>query len=923
MDTLGHWHMDVLAPRGISGSHGSGPRAVPRARDQLQQGDDTTGIWAQGTEPNVVLGIPHSSLVLSLSAPHSHHPAPPTPHGCHPGHTPAYTAQPGAPMASPEHGDPCPDSSLDRTARSRPLACAELGFRVTSKLSSGPCLGQRCHRGDSSQEMDRVTRHLVFQLPQASHRHDSLADLRANSDNDVFSSAQHSTQRVENGYSWKRRSQSPSYFLEGGRDVWTPSPDRESKLEVVRSGSLYDLRAYKGERKPSKLYDDDEQDLYRVPPPNISPEKARELEDERKEVIRSQVMRKSSTIAERWSSVDELSSISPGVGSQGEGRHTGSVPTSFAICFDKPGRSATPVDPENIDTEQINFSAARQQFLMLEKTSPGSFFSPGQQTMSPRPESVTKVSREEWYSPEMATKAMRGYGSARASSQSSTDQVYGVSLYKTPEKEEVYAPRKAHMERYPIGKTSILTKAWSREDLDSGLGEMYNEATAGYASDGSTSNETFHADLRASSNGLGKETRASSETPIEREIRMAMEREENLWKERGMQRLTSSSELVEIQAKPVLNIHTSPGPGRKGKDRGRASLYVQREIEQETKREEDLKRQGRLLGAYDRGTQQELEERRRVFEQEEAPPQKPTPLKRAEERRSWVKEFVVEQPSSPSPAEDTRATRSIPSYTASIAHFQLSQPRFTASERSREQPSVSQHASASASKWGSEDAWGGKLPGSTPSPASTAVLPREYLSLSFWKPKVSFAEDMGTQSPLRRDDGREEQYRLRTWKPQTSALIEEEIRSDLQREEELQAQRRRLMGASGEDVLQEGSRSRHSSAASGASGNYSVSSSPASSPASHQTGILGLISSFTPLRVTSSSQGSAETLTPDSSHSSPFEERRRRVKEDGKYAGIEPVDKVNTEVVESTRVFRHKSLMAQRWEAGQYVRDED
>ncbi|NWV42552.1 MISP protein, partial [Grantiella picta] len=611
--------------------------------------------------------------------------------------------------------------------------------------------------------------------------------------------------------------------------------------------------------------EDEEQDLYRVPPPNISPEKARELEDERKEVIRSQVMRKSSTIAERRSSVDELSSISTGMGSQGEGKHTGSVPTSFAIWYDKPslGRAVTPVDPENIDTEQINFSAARQQFLMLEKTNPSSFFSPEQQAMSPRPESVTKVSREEWYSPETATKVTRSYSTASASSQSRPDE----SIY------QVYG--------------------------------------------------TFHVDLRAGSSGLGKETRVSNETPIEREIRMAMEREENLWKERGIQRLTSGSELVEIQTKPVFNIHTSPGPGRKGKDKGRASLYVQREIEQETKREEDLKRQGRLLGAYDRGTQQELDERRRVFEQEETPPQKPTPLKRAEERRSWVKELVAEQPSSPSPAEDTRGERSIPSYTASVAHFQLSQPRFAASEGSREQPSVTQHSSASASKWASEDSWGGKLPGSTPSPASTAVLPREYFSLSFWKPKVSFVEDMGTQSPLRREDGREEQYRLRTWKPQTAALIEEEIRSDLQREEELQEQRRRLMHTYRDGAPQEGSRSRHSSAASGASGNYSVSGSPASSPASHQTGILGLISSFTPLRVTSSSQGSAETLTPDSPHSSPFEEQRRRVKEDGKYAGIEPIDKVNTEVVESTRVFRHKSAMAQRWEAGQYVRDED
>ncbi|KAM9516336.1 mitotic interactor and substrate of PLK1 isoform 1-T1 [Guaruba guarouba] len=758
--------------------------------------------------------------------------------------------------------------------------------------------------------MDRVTRHLVFQLPQTSHKHDhgdaapagSLAEQRADSDDDVFGS-----QRVENGYGWKTTSKSPSYLLHGGRDIWTPSPDRESKLEVVRSGSLYDLRAYRGERKPSRLYEEDEQEQCRVPPPNISPEKARELEDQRREVIRSQVMRKSSTMAERWSSMDELSSIS-----QGEGRHKGSAATSFAICFDKasPGRTATPVDPENIDTEQINFSAARQQFLMLEKTNPGSFFSPEQQSMSPKPETMTKVSRQEWHGPEVATKAARGYGNADASSQSGTDksvyQVYSVS-YKTPVKEEVYVPRKDDAGRsYPSRRTSIFTKASSREDLDSGLGEMYNEANTGYASDRTTT-EIFNGlvDLRASSNGLDKETKISNETPIEREIRMGMEREENLWKERGIQRLTSSSELVEIQTKPLLSMHTSPAPGRKGKDKGRASLYVQREIEQETKREEDLKRQGRLLGTYDRGTQQELDERRRVFEQEEAPVPKPIPS------RSWAQE----QPTGPT--EDPRGGRSFPSSTGSITRFQAS----STSEKSWEQPAVSQRVSASASKWGSEDSQGGRLPGSTPSPAGTAVLPREYFSLSFWKPKVSFVDEMGTQSPLRREDGRDEQYKLRTWKPQTSALIEEEIRSDLQREEELQEQRRRLQMIDG--YSQDGSRSRHSSAASGASGSHSVSGSPVSTPASHQVGILGLVSSFTPLRVAGPAPGSTETLGPDSAQSSPFEERRKRVKEDGKYAGIEPIDKVNTEVVESTRVTRHKSTMAQRWEAGQYVRDED
>ncbi|KAM6039802.1 mitotic interactor and substrate of PLK1 [Theristicus caerulescens] len=795
--------------------------------------------------------------------------------------------------------------------------------------------------------MDRVTRHLVFQHPQTSHKQDyndahqagSFAEQRADSDDDVFGSTQQSSQRVENGYGWKMRLKSPSYFLDGGKDVWTLSPDRESKLEVVRSGSLYDLRAYKGERKPSKLYDEDEQEQYRVPPPNISPEKARELEDERREIIRSQVVRKSSTMAERWSSTDELSSINASTGSQGEGRHAGSFTTSFAICFDKPSseRAATPVDPENIDTEQINFSAARQQFLMLEKTNPGSFFSPGQQAMSPKPESMTKVSRQEWHSPEMATKAARGYGNADASSQSGTDktvyQVYSVS-YKTPVKEEVHVPRRADTERsYPTGKTSSLTKASSRDDLDSGLGEMYTEANASYTSDGSASNEIFNGlvDLRAGSDGLDKETKISNETPIEREIRMAMEREENLWKERGIQRLTSSSELVEIQTKPILSMHASPGPGRKGKDKGRASLYVQREIEQETKREEDLKKQGRLLGTYDRGTQQELDERRRVFEQEEAPPQKPTPTRKADERRSWVNEFAAEQPTShgPWPAEDTRGGRSLPSSAVSIAHFQESQLRFVASEKSQDQPLVSPHVSASGSKWGSKDSCEGRLPGSTPSPAGTAVLPREYFSFSFWKPKLSFVDDMGTQSPLRREDSREEQYKLRTWKPQTLVLIEKEIQSDLQREEELQEQRRRRQLIDGysqvgsDGFSQEGSHSRHSSAASGVSGSYSVSGSPVSSPASHQVGVLGLAASFTPLRVAGPSQGSTETLAPHSAHPSPSEEQRRRVKEDGKYAGIEPVDKINTEVVESTRVIRHKSAMAQRWEAGQYVRDDD
>ncbi|XP_067169104.1 mitotic interactor and substrate of PLK1 isoform X2 [Apteryx mantelli] len=753
-----------------------------------------------------------------------------------------------------------PHQQLPSTGQQDPAFCS--GGLQVSQEPEGNLKTDLCPRvqakadrelnTDSSQEMDRVTRHLVFQLPQPTHKHDynevyqasSSAEQRADGDDDVFGSSRHSSQKVENGYEWKFRSKSPSNFLDGGKDVWTPSPDRDSKLEVVRSGSLYDLRAYRGERKPSKLYEEDEVEQRRVLPPNISPEKAKELEDERREVIRSQVMRKSSTMAEKWSSMDELSSINTGSGGQGEGRHKGSFTTSFAVCFDKPspGRAATPVDPENIDTEQINFSAARQQFLMLEKTSPGSLFSPRQQAVSPKPESMTKISVQEWHSPETATKATKGYSSLAAPSQSRTDktvhQVYSMS-YKAPAKEEVYVPRRADTERsYSTGRPSSFTKASSREDLDSGLGEMYTEANAGYVSDGSTTNEVFDTlvESRADSNGPDKEMKTSNETPIEREIRMAMEREENLWKERGIQRLTSSSELVEIQTKPFLSVAVSPLPARKGKDKGRTSFYVQREIEQETKREEDLKREGRLLGMYDRGTQQELDERKKVFQQEETPltpQQTASPGKADEHRRSWINGFAAEQSTSHSfsPTEDTRGGKKTPSYTVNLTHFQAYQPRFAAaaSEKSRDELLMYDHASASTSKWASEDSRGGRLPsaaqrsGSTLSPVDTGVLRKEYFSLPFWKPKISFVDNMGTQSPLRREkgpegeDSREEQYTLRTWKPQTSVLIEEEIRSDLQREEELQELRRRRQLIDGYSLVsndsfpKEGSHSRLSS----------------------------------------------------------------------------------------------------------------
>ncbi|ETE71263.1 hypothetical protein L345_02918, partial [Ophiophagus hannah] len=111
----------------------------------------------------------------------------------------------------------------------------------------------------------------------------------------------------------------------------------------------------------------------------------------------------------------------------------------------------------------------------------------------------------------------------------------------------------------------------------------------------------------------------ATETPIEREIRLHLEREELLRRERGLGSSRSTQEYVEVCIKPILNQSMASSIKPKEKERQWAGVQMQREIQRECRREEDLVQLGKVRGTYDRGTPQELQEKKMIFEQHSHP----------------------------------------------------------------------------------------------------------------------------------------------------------------------------------------------------------------------------------------------------------------------------------------------------------------
>ncbi|KAM9479670.1 mitotic interactor and substrate of PLK1 isoform 4-T6 [Salvelinus alpinus] len=739
-------------------------------------------------------------------------------------------------------------------------------------------------------------------------------------------------------------------------EAWMVSPERQAKLATLKEESSFKLQTYAGGKKPGTLFEEDEYSRYQVNT-NGAQLKAEEEEEKqlRQEIIHSQAPKKIATFREQWSALETLDlSKSPNKLLKG-----------FSLCYGPSSiksESTPAAEPCTIDNEQINFSAAREQFLKMEQSRINPFL---QSPSSLKPQRRLWQSEDSLLSPRSEKK---DYHSAEWFNQSLTP-------VRRQDKGENVAGRKVYRteERVTKRQSSLF------DDLDSGLEDLSGDTSVGYTSDGSTSNDNPQPESKGTQSASGYR-----ETPIEREIRIAQEREESLRRLRGIKH-TDVQEMVEV--KSLLSQPTPPLIPVKANKKNRVSFFIQREIKKDSQREEDLLHQGRVPGLYDWGTPQELEDRRKIFELRDQSGAEVETMKRA-----WSSPRVIVRSSSsdtegyPSPccphrhSEETELYIGSMSATPSVnatskgwssesqdlnrvlpSSFPEERIMLKGNETSEaESAQVTVVVKTSTSEIVNYPSW--LVERKKPVPARGSSTKEAFSSSSSPTPTafaVQMSEPSDTPIPTWRahlDSGG-----LRHRRPNAPDIIQKEIEQDLKREQELRELRessslsasmegnldcierdakdacqsqslRRVIVEQEESVFSE-SPSLPVEQTGLARWSYSsitpVSMLVTAQPWGYPRPTSPVVSRVTPLLPASpwaemggspgtpTQKGLTETLLED------FEERRIKLKlEDNAYAGIQPTDDVNNEVLEATRVTRHKNKRALRWEAGDYTKED-
>ncbi|KAK1152378.1 mitotic interactor and substrate of PLK1 isoform X1 [Acipenser oxyrinchus oxyrinchus] len=727
--------------------------------------------------------------------------------------------------------------------------------------------------------------------------------------------------------------------LEAGKtEAWRTSPEREAKLATLRRENGFEVRAYQEEKRPEKLFpgEDNEESRYKVPVHSLE----KEIECDRRDIIRTQAPKKNPIFAEQWSSLEELDLART--------LNNSSPPEEMSLYYSPlPPRQGSSIDvePGSVDTEQINFSAARQQFLLMEKSNQSPFLQSPRQPLQMMPKSVQD-------SPLLEGSTIKAI-KVHYDSPGESSPIHGQ--HQGPVKDVAFTMKRVGAEDQINKNKWQHYVTFSFDDLDSGLGDFSGDYGAGYTSDGSLSNEL------SSTPDTGRISKSKSETPIEREIRINQEREERLRQERGISR-TNLVEMVDIKTKPVLSQASSANSPvvSRSKEKGRVSFFVQREIERETRREEDLHHEGKAPGLYDHGTPQELEERKKIFElQADDIPVIPNRMnisgklieaRKSEEPKKAVPEAVL-------PAEG-KTTASTENFSAGpccphrhpdepVRELISQTPVHVVKKGSITQVQDEAKVAEPKAKWETFQPHQ-----ETFEPQTSSREPQLYPG-SRWgvkdSPGLSDGRNSSELSGLRNASGLgvsddlkphqralPELFNLRSRKLSTPDVIRQEIEEDLKREKDLRRLRWSTTIAPSVDLGQDtvDNQAPATTTRNLSTGKLEALVTPITVPSSQsltlRTPGVSMVtaqpwaappwpeSPSTPRSSGQPGQGTSfkgltETLLGD------FEERRIKMKrEEGKYAGIEPSDDVNNEVLEATRVTRHKNSRALLWEAGLY-----
>ncbi|XP_075993605.1 uncharacterized protein misp [Genypterus blacodes] len=759
-------------------------------------------------------------------------------------------------------------------------------------------------------------------------------------------------------------------------EAWMISPQRQAQLATLKEERAFKLQTYSSSRKPESLFQEiNGESHYKVDAKNsvsvVGEEEEKQL---RKEIIQSQAPKKSPTFKKQWSGLENLDLS----------RSATTLMDGFSVCYGPISSKLEPkpAEPGTIDKEQIDFNTAREQFLKMEQDRLKALLSP----RSPKTHLKTAQLNTP---PPRQTKT--------------EDRVARLS-----EGTVMFNEREGETSTGRKGTVSWTEESSSRQssvfdDLDSGVEELSQEPGGGYTSDGSTSNDNMRQEKRNTKSTSGYET------PIEREIRITQEREENLRRSRGLKHSDGQAEMVEIKTKRLM----SPLAPVKAKEKNRVSFVIQQES-QEEEEEEELEHQDRLLGRHSRDSPHELMDRRMMFESKQG--------RRRKDGPSWSESGDAEGFPSCCPhrhPEDTElyisrtnsAPISITLWGSEVHDSSMVLPRglpkVQGVKLKQVEPQVTDRATSTDETDGegiqnldqngasfkiiNPSSSSSHSSSSPPSPiptnsnitlqgdatSSSAAPPSWRESLHSRREGASDLIEKEIEEHLRRErelrelrESREDHLdKPKTWTdqllfspaplveqankmaisqfyPTGTAAAKPDKSSSLSSPSPRPASRLPFSFITAQPWTPSSPAASFSQATSPISSYHRVSSSalpPSSSslissnhhvssssqpPFSSSSQPTSSISSYH--RVSSSSQPSSSSF---SSRSAPpplrgltdtllqdFGERQERLRlEESSYAGIQPTDDVNNEVVESTRVIRHKNQRALLWEAGRFV----